>query len=67
MARLNWRPWLLAPAIIALAGCGKIGPLERPGPLVGEAKPNAPEVTARGAATQTVDPRNRSRRGPPPL
>ena len=64
---MTLRP-LVAIALIgaaALAGCGKMGPLERPGPMIGagsgvDAGPNP------GRTIRTVDPRNRDDRPAPP-
>ena len=50
-----------------LAGCGKVGPLERPGPMFGGPRPAAPadaEASGQTDPTQpidTVDPRDRDR------
>jgi hypothetical protein len=49
----------------ALAGCGKLGELERPGPLVGKGA-GADAGAAAARAVRTVDPRNRDDRPAPP-
>lgn len=64
---MTLRP-LLAIALIgaaALAGCGKAGPLERPGPMFG-AGSGADAGAVPGRSIQTVDPRNRADRPAPP-
>lgn len=60
---------LSAMAVIAtmMGGCGKMGPLERPGPLVGAPSGVHPEATARGSPMRTIDPRNRNRPNTPPF
>lgn len=55
----------LAVSAIALAGCGKLGQLERPGPMAG--KGSGADAGANPARTvRTVDPRNRDDRPAPP-
>ena len=49
----------------ALAGCGKMGPLERPGPMVG-AGSGVDAGSNPGRTIRTVDPRNRDDRPAPP-
>ena len=64
---MTLRP-LVAIALIgaaALAGCGKMGPLERPGPMVG-AGSGADAGADPGRTIHTVDPRNRDDRPAPP-
>ena len=64
---------------LALAGCGRLGSLERPGPIFGHGNAAAPATTAPGATTQrraqqpdpnrpvrTVDPRDESVTPVPP-
>jgi predicted small lipoprotein YifL len=70
LARAALLAALLASAA-ALAACGKMGPLERPGPLFGHARPTA--AADRAGATQdpsqpveTVDPRDEGRMSPGP-
>lgn len=48
---------IVAVAGLALAGCGKLGALERPGPMLGKASgvDAGPEP---GRAVRTIDPRN---------
>lgn len=59
-------------AATALAGCGKMGPLERPAPILGEAPPPAAEgETVRtgqdpNRPVSTVDPRDRTSDPAPP-
>ena len=48
---------ILAAAGLALAGCGKLGALERPGPMVGRGS-NADAGAEPGRAIRTIDPRN---------
>lgn len=53
----------------ALAGCGKVGQLERPGPLFGKAKATeAADVPPQDPTrpVETVDPRDRSTDNLPP-
>lgn len=67
---MSLRPWTpLAILIFAagLAGCGKVGQLERPGPLFGQAhdgaKPEGPadrDAQDPSRPLETVDPRDRS-------
>jgi len=33
MTKLGMKAWTIGATITKLAGCGKMGPLERPGPL----------------------------------
>ena len=59
---MKLRP-LVAIALIgaaALAGCGKMGALERPGPMTGRAT-GADAGADPGRAVRTIDPRNRTR------
>lgn len=56
---------LAAAALLAtgLAGCGKVGALERPGPLLGARPAGQADAVAKPDPTramQTVDPRDRS-------
>ncbi|PZQ63893.1 MAG: hypothetical protein DI570_07245 [Phenylobacterium zucineum] len=48
-----------------LAGCGKVGPLERPGPMFGGPRPAAeadkPDRVDTTRPVDTVDPRDRDR------
>lgn len=60
-------------AAAALAGCGKMGPLERPGPILGEpagttsaAVAGQSEVRDPGRPVQTVDPRDQVTDPAPP-
>ena len=56
---------ILAISATALAGCGKLGQLERPGPMAGQGSgADAGAVPAR--TVRTVDPRNRDDRPAPP-
>ena len=50
---------------LALAGCGKMGALERPGPLAGKGS-GADAGSDPGRAIRTVDPRNRDDAPVPP-
>ncbi|HVK41648.1 MAG: hypothetical protein K0Q62_891 [Phenylobacterium sp.] len=64
---MTLRP-LLAITLIgaaALAGCGKMGPLERPGPMAGKGS-GADAGPDPGRTIHTVDPRNRADRPAPP-
>ena len=65
----------LALAIAApLSACGKLGPLDRPGPMFGKAKPASVQDTDRATRdaqdpngpVDTVDPRDRSLDPAPP-
>ena len=47
---------------LALAGCGKLGELERPGPMFGKAATDADAGSASSRSVRTVDPRNRNDR-----
>jgi hypothetical protein len=49
---------ILAAASLALAGCGKLGALERPGPLMGAKGSGVDAGPEPGRAVRTVDPRN---------
>ena len=54
-----------------LAGCGKVGQLERPGPMFGkasaeDAKADKPPEQEPSRPLQTVDPRDRSADTAPP-
>ncbi len=65
------RTFALAGALVlatALAGCGKIGQLERPAPMFGKAKAAAPmpEKQDPTRPIETVDPRDRSSVEPTP-
>lgn len=51
---------------LLLAACGKMGPLERPGPLVGNPPPDSPQATKHDTQVRTIDSRNRFGRQPPP-
>lgn len=44
---------------IGLSGCGKLGPLERPGPIFG-GKSNADAGADPTRAVRTIDPRDRN-------
>ena len=57
-------PRILTAAVLALAlaGCGKVGPLERPGPLFGSAPGTAKADEQSGPRpVTTVDPRDPDR------
>lgn len=49
----------------ALGGCGKLGALERPGPIFGQGA-GADAGAEPGRAVRTIDPRNRDDRPAPP-
>ena len=55
----------IAAVALALAGCGKMGALERPGPLMGKGS-GADAGSDPGRAIRTVDPRNRDDAPVPP-
>lgn len=67
MIKFDRALWAMAATAAMLGGCGKIGPLDRPGPLVGAPSGDHPEATARGSPIRTIDPRNRHRPNAPPL
>ena len=50
----------------AITGCGKLGDLERPGPLMGKGSAGADAGASSTRAVRTVDPRNRDDRPAPP-
>lgn len=51
----------------ALAGCGKMGDLERPGPMIGKGSGADAGANADSARTvRTIDPRTRDDRPAPP-
>jgi predicted small lipoprotein YifL len=52
------RHWAVLIVGLALAGCGKMGPLERPPPLFGKAGPES-AAPAPPKHVSTVDPRDR--------
>jgi len=58
---MTFRPLILAAlaAAVGLAGCGKLGALERPGPLIGSGASGADAGPDPAHAIRTVDPRNR--------
>ena len=61
MSRRPARLGLLALSLLALAGCGKLGDLERPGPMFGHAQTEARPGAQRqdpNRPVQTVDPRD---------
>ena len=61
------RLWAALAAGLALAGCGKMGPLERPAPLFGGPKAETP-APAPPRPVSTVDRRDRDIGGDlPPL
>jgi len=65
------RTLALAGALVlatALAGCGKVGQLERPGPMFGKAKAGAPAPQTQDPTRpiETVDPRDRGSVDPNP-
>jgi len=49
----------------ALAGCGKLGQLERPGPMAGRGS-GADAGPSPARTVRTIDPRNRDDRPAPP-
>ena len=57
-------------ALVALAGCGKMGPLERPGPILGDAGAAPAAAPPAGQdpnrPVSTVDPRDRTTNPAPP-
>ena len=61
---------LLGATIVAasLAGCGKVGQLDRPGPLFGKAKAEGQAAPKQDPTrpVETVDPRDRSTDNAPP-
>ena len=65
---MTLRPLILAAlaGALALAGCGKLGELERPGPMFGKAATDADAGSASSRSVRTVDPRNRNDRPAPP-
>ena len=65
---MTLRPLILAAlaAALALAGCGKLGELERPGPMFGKGATGADAGSASSRSVRTVDPRNRNHRPAPP-
>ena len=52
--------------LLALGACGKLGELERPGPLFGSGAEGAETDAAASRSVRTVDPRNRDDRPAPP-
>jgi hypothetical protein len=52
-------------AAVAVAGCGKLGDLERPGPMAGGGS-GADAGPSPARAVRTVDPRSRDDRPAPP-
>lgn len=52
-------------AAVAIAGCGKLGDLERPGPMVGGGG-GADAGPSPARSVRTVDPRSRDDRPAPP-
>ena len=66
---MTLRPLVVcAAAAVALAGCGKMGPLERPGPILGRAPASggADAGADPARAVRTVDPRAYDDRPLPP-
>ncbi len=58
---MTLRPLVLISALAvtasALSGCGKLGELERPGPI-GQARSNSDAGAAPARSIRTIDPRN---------
>jgi hypothetical protein len=60
---------VLAAAGLALAGCGKLGSLDRPGPMVGHGTGAANQTRQQqdpNRPVQTIDPRDQSATPAPP-
>lgn len=69
MSLRTWTPLAVLILAAGLAGCGKVGQLERPGPLFGQAHDMADPVDRDtrdpSRPVDTVDPRDRSTEAAP--